>query len=192
MFKELNNLKSKKKILKKDLIKILQELAKTLSVHDLMLASTLLREEGKYVQTNYREKYLEIYIKYFIMRIKEIKEIKKDKSNYSEIIYNEKDFLEAIDLLEKQPHDETIHICEEDKFPVIYTIISLYTTFILNEPIHPLGTPFPGSLKVTYRNGTYFCPVKDKQSETPQAVCKFCIAKQTDYDPNKEKVFLNG
>ncbi|MBZ9570631.1 DUF2115 domain-containing protein [Methanobrevibacter sp. TMH8] len=177
MFKELNNLKSKKNISKNDLMKIIQDLAKTISVHDLMLATAILREEGKYVQASYREEYLEIYIKYFIMRIKDVK---ADKKDYNTEIDNKTDFQEAIELLENQFNDKKLYKNENDKFPVIYTIICLYTTFILNEPIHPIGTPFPGSLKVTYENNKYLCPVKDKQKENPHAVCLFCIAEQSE------------
>jgi len=177
MFKELNNLKSENIISKNDLMRILHGLAKTISVHDLMLATAMLREDGKYVQANYREEYFEIYIKYFIMRVKDVRQDKKD---YNEEIDNEEDFSEAIELLENQFHDKSLYKRENDKFPIIYAIICLYTTFILNEPIHPIGTPFPGSLKVTYENGTYLCPVKDKQSENPHAVCKFCIAEQSE------------
>ena len=178
MFKELNEFKSRKNILKKDLMEIIKKLANRISVHDLMLTTVILREEGKYVQSSYREGYFEIYIKYFIMRIKDVKE---DKNYYNSKISNKSDFLEAIELLETQFKNKELYKNENDKFPLIYTIISLYTTFILNEPIHPIGTPFPGNLKVTYENGTYFCPVKDKQKENPNAVCRFCIAKQSDF-----------
>lgn len=174
MFEELNKLKEKDKIFKSSIMSILQNLANTISVHDIMITTAILREEGKYVQRNYREEYLEIYIKYFIMRIKSVKE---DKSKYEEIV-NKKEFIDAIELLESQFNNKNLYKNENDKFPFIYAIISLYTTFILDEPIHPVGTPFPGSLKVKYDKGIYFCPVKDKQSENPNAVCKFCIAKQ--------------
>ena len=177
MFKELNKLKQKDHVFKKNIMNILQNLAKAISIHDLMITTAILRDEGKYVQKNYREEYLEIYIKYFIMRIKDVKE---DKKEYNEII-DKKDFSEAIELLESQFNDKKLYKNENDKFPVIYSIISLYTTFILDEPIHPVGTPFPGSLKVKYNEGIYLCPVKDKQSENPNAVCKFCIAKQDDF-----------
>ena len=177
MFKELNNLKSKDKISKNDLMEILQKLAKTISVHDMMLATALIREDGKYVQANYREEYFEVYIKYFIMRIKDVRE---DKKNYDEEIDNPEDFPVGIDLLESQFHDKELYCHENDAFPRIYSIICLYTTFILNEPIHPIGTPFPGSLEVTYENGVYYCPVKEKQSDNPHAVCKFCIAEQSE------------
>jgi uncharacterized protein (UPF0305 family) len=176
MFEELNKLKQADKIFKNNIMCILQNLANTISVHDLMIATAILRDDGKYVQKNYREEYFEIYIKYFIMRIKDVKE---DKVKYNEIV-DKKEFREAIELLESQFTNKNLYKNEKDKFPIIYTIISLYTTFILDEPIHPVGTPFPGSLKVKYDKGIYLCPVKDKQSENPNAVCKFCIAKQED------------
>lgn len=174
MFKELNKVKQKDHIFKKDIMCILHNLANDITVHDLMIATAILREEGKYVQKNYREEYLEIYIKYFIMRLKDVKE---DKEEYDEII-DKKELIEAIELLESQFTNKNLYKNKNDKFPAIYAIISLYTTFILDEPIHPVGTPFPGSLKVKYENGIYLCPVKDKQSENPNAVCKFCIAEQ--------------
>ena len=66
-----------------------------------------------------------------------------------------------------------------DKFPLIYVITSLYTTFILEEPIHPVGSEFPGGLKVTKEKGIYYCPVKDNQKENPNAICHLCLAEQT-------------
>jgi len=54
-----------------------------------------------------------------------------------------------------------------------YKLISFYTTFILDEPIHPVGMPFPGGFKVKYENGTYYCPVKENQKDNPGAVCEF-------------------
>ena len=64
---------------------------------------------------------------------------------------------------------------DDDKFPLIYGIVSLYTTYILEEPIHPVGTPFPGSLKVEEKDGMFYCPVKDANLESPNAVCKFSL-----------------
>ena len=64
---------------------------------------------------------------------------------------------------------------------MIYGIVSLYTTYILEEPIHPVGTPFPGSLKVEEKDGVFYCPVKDANLESPNAVCKMCIAEQLDF-----------
>ena len=68
---------------------------------------------------------------------------------------------------------------DNDKFPLIYVITSIYTTFILEEPIHPVGSEFPGSLKVEEKNGKFFCPVKDNQKDNVDAICHLCLAEQT-------------
>ena len=63
---ELNKIMSNKIVTKNDLMVILKKYARIISTYELMLASARMREDGKYVQSQYREKYLEIYIKYFI------------------------------------------------------------------------------------------------------------------------------
>ncbi|MGB9838807.1 DUF2115 family protein [Methanothermobacter sp.] len=59
------------------------------------------------------------------------------------------------------------------------SIFDINRTFILSEPLHPVGTPFPGGYSVTEEHGTYYCPVKDKQKDNPSALCDICIAEQT-------------
>ncbi|HML04306.1 MAG TPA: DUF2115 family protein, partial [Methanobacterium sp.] len=66
----------------------------------------------------------------------------------------------------------------ESNFFRIYEVVSLYTTFILEEPIHMVGTLFPGGFRVKFEGKTYYCPVKEKQKDNPGAVCGFCIAEQ--------------
>ena len=68
-----------------------------------------------------------------------------------------------------------------EAFRSIYAIISLYTTFVLEEPIHPVGTKFPGELEVEYDDGVYYCPVKENNVDNPKAICQFCIAEQLEY-----------
>ena len=53
----------------------------------------------------------------------------------------------------------------KSKFPLVAIMASIYTTFILEEPIHPVGTPFPGSLKVEKKGDVFLCPVKDKTTQ---------------------------
>ena len=60
----------------------------------------------------------------------------------------------------------------------IYKIISLHITFIVKEPVHPVGTPFPAGFKVRYDGENYLCPVKEGQEDNPGAVGGFCIAEQ--------------
>lgn len=174
---ELKELSSNDKITKKELMEILKKYARIISAYDLMIATAQMREDGKYVHAKYREKYLKIYIKYFIMRMKEV-------------IVNE-DYVDS--AIDKETYDESFPLLEQtfirertakygqedDKFPLIYVITSLYTTFILEEPIHPVGSEFPGNLKVEKRNGIFLCPVKDNQKDNPNAICHLCLAEQT-------------
>ncbi|MCC7554479.1 MAG: DUF2115 domain-containing protein [Methanobacteriaceae archaeon] len=175
VFRSFENLSKNNNILQNDLLNILKKFAKTISVFDLMIATAILKDDGKYVQVQYREKFLEVYIKYFIMRIKEIKE---NNNTYTKNI-NKVEYIESIDLLRKQFKKDRQNERKESRFPLIYALCSMYATYILKEPIHPVGTPFPGDLKVEEKNGIYYCPVKEKQEDNPNAVCKLCIAKQS-------------
>ncbi|MBR2557768.1 MAG: DUF2115 domain-containing protein, partial [Methanobrevibacter sp.] len=139
------------------------------------MAAAHIRKDGEYIQPQYREKYLEIYVKYFIMRMKEV--LESEKNSNSPI--DKHNFVDSFYLLEKTFENEKISNDKDDKFPLIYVITALYTTFILEEPIHPVGSEFPGSLKVEEMNGEYFCPVKDNQKDNPNAICHLCLAEQT-------------
>lgn len=172
---ELKKLTHQNEITKNDLIKILKKYASIISVYDLMMAAAHIRKDGEYIQPQYREKYLEIYVKYFIMRMKEV--LESEKNSNSPI--DKHNFVDSFYLLEKTFENEKISNDKDDKFPLIYVITALYTTFILEEPIHPVGSEFPGSLKVEEMNGEYFCPVKDNQKDNPNAICHLCLAEQT-------------
>ncbi len=172
MFEDLESISPQNTITKTELLNILKKYCKIISPYDLMLATARMREEGKYVQANYREKYLEVYVKYFIMRVKEI----LDNNNYLDAPIDKESFNESFNLLKYQFEKERNY---DDKFPLIYIIVSLYTTFILEEPIHPVGSEFPGSLKVEKKEGVFYCPVKDKQKDNKNTICNLCLAKQT-------------
>ena len=113
--------------------------------------------------------------KYFLGRIREIR---NDDNSYDNDVDKE-EFIDAVATLKTYHENESI--TSKTKFPLIYAIVSLYTTFVLEEPIHPVGTPFPGSLKVEEKDGVFYCPVKEANLESPNAVCKMCIAEQLDF-----------
>ena len=98
IFHDLRNISSKDIITKTELLKLLKKYCKIISPYDLMLATARMREEGKYVQANYREKYLEVYVKYFIMRVKEI----LDNNNYLDEAIDKESFDESFNLLKYQ------------------------------------------------------------------------------------------
>ena len=174
---ELKELTPQKEITKNDLMEILKKYARTISVYDLMMASARMRKDGEFIHANYREKYLEIYIKYFLMRMKEVLE----NDDYTNSDIDKQAFDESFPMLERtfEKEKEEIFGSPNDKFPLIYVITALYTTFILEEPVHPVGSEFPGSLKVEKRNGEFLCPVKDNQKDNPDAICHLCLAEQT-------------
>lgn len=173
---ELKGLSPQENIKKEELMTILKEYASIISVYDLMMATAYMRKDGEFVQAQYREKYLEIYIRYFIMRMKEV--LEKEDYDHDTII-DKKAFDESFPMLNRTFEKERLSTSKDDKFPLIYVITSLYTTFILEEPIHPVGSEFPGKLKVEERNGMFFCPVKDNQKDNVNAICHLCLAEQT-------------
>lgn len=173
---ELKELSPNANITKKELMDILKKYAAIISVYDLMMATAHMRKDGEFVHARYREKYLEIYIKYFIMRMKEVllKEDYEHDANIDKQAYDE-----SFPMLERTFEKERLTASKDDKFPLIYVITSLYTTFILEEPIHPVGSEFPGSLKVEKKNGVFYCPVKENQKDNVNAICHLCLAEQT-------------
>lgn len=162
-----------------ELVELLKSEVRNIHINDIMRACAFLTEEGKFVHKSYREKFYESYIKSFILRVKEIKE---DKNIYKHCVD-----LEELKKSMKQLEEQEIVLMEmyarDTNFLKIYQIISIYTTFVISEPIHIVGTVFPGNFKVKYDKGKYLCPVKEKQKNNPNAVCGFCIAEQ---DPDTQ------
>ena len=157
------------------ILDILKKYCETISVFDLMAVNAEMIEESKYVQDGYKKKSHGVYAKYFLGRIKDVH---SDDNKYEHDIDKE-EFIDAISTLKSYHINESV--TSKTKFPLIYGIISIYTTFILEEPIHPVGTPFPGSLYVEEHDGKFYCPVKDANLESPNAVCKMCIAEQLEF-----------
>ena len=170
-----NIVSNEETVSKESLLEILKDHSGTISVYDLMSVSAELLEDTKYVQDEYREKTNAVYVKYFLGRIKDVH---SDNNTYDHEIDKE-EFIDAVATLKSYHINESM--TSKTKFPLIYGIISIYTTFILQEPIHPVGTPFPGSLKVEEKDGVFYCPVKDANLESPNAVCKMCIAEQLEF-----------
>ena len=63
---------------------------------------------------------------------------------------------------------------------LFYYLIAAFSMFVLNEPGHPVGMPFPGGFKVEQRGGDYYCLIRDKEKEVYSSICNFCPAKQTE------------
>jgi uncharacterized protein (UPF0305 family) len=159
---------------KAEILLILKEEARKVGLDDIINSSLYLLRDAQYIQKGYQEEYLKAYTNGFILRIRDVK---ADKNDYIGLV--DVDELEtAINLLEEQ--SKMVEELEESEpaFFHIYKVISIYTTFILEEPVHQVGTLFPGGFKVKKEKETYFCPVKKNNENNPLAVCPFCIAEQ--------------
>ena len=87
-----------------------------------------------------------------------------------------KRFKEFFKVLDKQFYDAKGD--NERCFVRIARIIATYTTFVREEPIHPIGTKFPGGFVLHLKDGNYLCPVKKRQLNNPNALCRFCVSVQ--------------
>jgi uncharacterized protein (UPF0305 family) len=57
-----------------------------------------------------------------------------------------------------------------------------FAMYVLDEPGHPVGTPFPGGGMVKKRENRYYCPIRDKEEEIFFSICNYCPALQ---EPDK-------
>ena len=162
-----------RKIKKQELLDILKKEAADVNIHDLMNYHGHLVSEGRYVQKHYLQDYLEAYVKGFIMRIKAV----RDDQNYYGGYVDNNELKKALKTLKAQ-EENLEEVARDPRSFKVYELISLYTTFILDEPIHMVGTLFPGGFRVKYEDKVYYCPVKEGQKDNPHAVCGFCIALQ--------------
>ena len=58
-------------------------------------------------------------------------------------------------------------------------LLAGFPMFVVGEPAHPVGTPFPGGDTVQFHDGVYYCPVREKANDVGGALCPFCPALQT-------------
>ena len=172
MIETIEELDFSNNISKNELLHVLKKEVSRIHMHDIMRASAYIHEDAKYMQAGYREEFIKTFTKAFINRFKDISE---DKLNYEGYIDNKKlqEFLEVLNT-----QIEESKIISELYFLRLAKIVSIYTTFILETSIHPVGTSFPGGFTLKFENGVYLCPVKEKQMNTPGALCRFCVSKQ--------------
>jgi len=174
LFDDLEGLlKNSDTITGNSVFQILKNHASTVSVFDMMRFTSQVMEENRYVQEGYREDSQKSYIESFLMRVRDIT---KDDNDYKKTI-GKSDLRSALENLRTNYGNER----SESRTPLIFYLGSLYATFILEESIHPVGTPFPGLLKVEQINGKFYCPVRDANIDTPNAVCNICLAEQLDF-----------
>ena len=69
---------------------------------------------------------------------------------------------------------------QNPKNRLFYYLIAAFTMFVLEEPGHPAGMPFPGGFSVEQRGSEYYCLIRDKEKDVSWSICNFCPAHQTE------------
>lgn len=173
------NLAKDDEISKNELLKLLKEYSSQISVFDLMNIITLSDNTFEGVSEKWKTLGNKMQVETFIFRMKSINE---DSNLYEGFIDSDK-FREHIYFLkdtQEQFDDSLIKNYEvfSKKDYVVVVLSILYANYILEEPVHPEGTEFPGSQKVIEKEGMYYCPAKEGNLENPHAFCRLCIAEQ--------------
>ncbi|MBN1195669.1 MAG: DUF2115 domain-containing protein [Methanomicrobiaceae archaeon] len=66
-------------------------------------------------------------------------------------------------------------------------LLAAFSMFVVDEPAHPVGTPFPGGQIVDAWDGRYLCPVRERADDVPFALCPYCPAVQSDTPASPEQ-----
>jgi len=172
MVNKLSEMDFNQEISKDYLFKVLKEEARSIHIQDIMRGSNFLKEDVKFMPPREREDIIARFTKALFVRIKDIKD---DRSEYSG--YVDSDKLKKFILIQND-NIQNSQSLDEKCFYLIARVVSAYTAFVKEEPIHPVGTRFPGGFTLRRVNGSYLCPVKDKQKDTASALCRFCVSVQ--------------
>lgn len=173
MLSRVKSLAIQGEINKDVLLTILKKEARKFTLQDIVRLSLKIQKEADCIHTSYKKDYIKAETGFMIR----IGEVKDDDLNYKGLVDVEV-LNTAIDLLIEQEKMGGDLVDSDPAFIRIYSIISLYTTFIKDEPIHQVGTLFPGGFVVKKKGDKYICPVKENNKENNLAVCPFCIAEQ--------------
>ncbi len=160
-----------------DLKILIKQRIKEVTLEDLYSLSFFFNDEMIYLPREYKKEYSESVLNVTMNRFIALK---NDENSY----YGDLD-KEDISIINKllQPNDTVINN--------ILNIIVIYTTYFLNEPIHPLGTKFPGQVSIYCDGLDYYCPVKKFHLNNKKSLCKICVAKVSEgenHDKNERSL----
>ena len=140
------------------------------SIFDFMQVQAFFEKDCKDLPLVYKDKFKKKMLGHLFDNFKSILS-NEGLRNKSFDIEQYRKFLEQFESKLTDTH-------EVPQMTVLYYFSAMYNIFITNTPSHPEGTPFPGGFVVKKINEEYFCPVKEKQENNDEAICKFCVAKQ--------------
>ena len=159
--------------------------AQRYSIMDIQRISAGLAREVNDLPSPYKEKITPYFIEQFFMRYYRLVGMNDSGAfkSLTEEIKEKKLYLDYCEATEKAVRDPEAHrsVGEHDpQHGLFYFIVNCFAMFVLEEPGHPVGMPFPGGFKVEKRDGTYYCPIREKEKDLPDSICNFCPCKQAD------------
>jgi uncharacterized protein (UPF0305 family) len=161
---------------RQSLLEVLREGVGRYSVFDLVSVQGVIAQEIKYLPSPYREEFREKWNEQLFSTFRRIRGTGLSDNAPLEL-EEYHDFLQRFEHAVINSSDRATV-----KARVLYYLCAAYNLFISLTPAHPVGTPFPGGFRVVVFDGEYFCPVKDKQKDVFEAICRFCVAKQMNID----------
>lgn len=145
-----------------ELMILLKQEVKEITLEDLYYLSFYFNEERKYLPREYKKEYTESVLNVMMNRFTSLK---NDNEKYDGTL-SDKDVEKINELLKDSDNIITY----------LLNIIVIYATYYLKEPVHLPGTAFPGRVSIYYDGNNYFCPVKKYHVNSTKSVCKYCIA----------------
>jgi uncharacterized protein (UPF0305 family) len=156
-------------------LKLKQEL-RAYSVFDLIKVQALLENDCKYLPPKYKKILKEKTCEQIFSNYKAIlssTNVKNQELNIEQYLDFLNSFQNRLDNMIGNDNHQII---------VLFYLCAMYNIFITKTPPHPVGTPFPGGFAIEKIGNEYYCPVKDKQQDNKEALCRFCVAKQMDIE----------
>lgn len=159
--------------------------AQKYSIVDLQRISAGLAREINGLPSPYKERITPYFIEQFFRRYYRLIEMDDSGAfNHLQEDIKEKkmfqDYCEVTEVRERDPDDRGFIYESDPQHGLFYFIVNCFAMFVLEEPGHPVGMPFPGGFKVENRGGTYYCPIREKEKDLPYSICNFCPCKQAD------------
>ncbi len=71
----------------------------------------------------------------------------------------------------------SIYCPDDEEFKEFIKIISIYLTFIVKKPLHPVGIEFSDGTTVYQKENTYYCTGKKLHLKEEYSLCKCCVAR---------------
>ncbi|HEX7575339.1 MAG TPA: DUF2115 domain-containing protein [Candidatus Methanoperedens sp.] len=170
VFKKLDGVNELQVSDQQTLLSILKKELKAYSVFDLMKIQARMEKDFRDLPPEYKKRLKEILFEHLFVIYKNI----LHNDNFQNSQLDMEQYREFLEWFKSRLYDEM------PGMTVLYYLCAMYDIFITGTPPHQEGTPFPGGFFVEKVEGKYYCPVKDKQKDNEEAMCKFCIARQMD------------